>query len=196
MSSNESERVHVAVDVMTLWYACKDRFGPGVRINYGKLVDLIQSSKRTEERIVKLYAYIITLSDEEETSYQHEIPKNAKFVSFLEKRGYEVKNRILSNCSSITRRQLVTDWVVGITLDAVSVIDTYDTFCLVSGSGDYTMLVNNLKEKDKFVEIVTPKECEPFVLIGKADRIINLTQREMYKEDWVDGEHSQKSRTH
>lgn len=197
-SSNAPERVYVAVDVMTLWYIFKEHLGPGKRVHYDRLISLILRNRRSVDRQLNLVAYTITVESNEDIDPKtKQSPKNIKFINLLKGLGYTVKNRSVNKEAGLNKRQLATDWVVGISIDAVHEINTYDTFCLVSGCGDYTMLVNTLKEKGKYVEAVVPRDCEPHILVGKADRVIHLTNREIYVEDWVsNGEHSQKPRTH
>jgi hypothetical protein len=183
---NAPERVYVAVDVMSIWHAVQDSLGTGYRINYERLINFIQNNRRNDDRIISLNAYIITVSTDLEISQPNKCyPKNTKFIKILEDLGYSVKNRVVCQDPGPARKWYATDWIAGISIDALCKLKEYDTFCLVSGSGDYSMLINNLKEHNKYVEIITTKGREPRILSGKADRILTLTQYEMYIVDWA-----------
>jgi uncharacterized LabA/DUF88 family protein len=186
------ERVFCAVDIMNLWYTGRVQYGPGVRVNYGKLKDLIRSQKLgAYPRSLKLIAYTITASakqEEEDGSVSHhEQPRNAKFLETLKKAGYEVKNRNLYIEKGL-KKPFASDWDVGIAIDAINNVNDYDTFCLVSGDGDYALLIEDLKARNKYVEVITFEAATSRILYASANRVIHLTENEIFRQDPASGE--------
>jgi uncharacterized LabA/DUF88 family protein len=197
-SSAQIERVFVAVDIMNLWYAARDQYGKEVRVNYDKLKKLIQQRALGRyPRQLQLRAYTITASTRTmpDGSTEHlDQPRNTKFLGTLRTSGYEIKNRNLYTEKGV-KKPFASDWDVGIAIDAVSYADEYDTFCLVSGDGDYAVLIENLKSRSKYVEVVTFQNVTSRKLYDTADRVIHLTKNELYRQDPIRGEpSSQKSR--
>lgn len=185
---DQVERVFVAVDVMNLWYSGRDHLGSSVRVNYGKLKDLIRSRKLGSiPRALRLIAY--TISTEEGSR-----DRNTKFIETLQKAGYEVRNRNLQREKGLTK-PFASDWDVGIAVDAIKFVDNYDTFSLVSGDGDYAILLDELRQRNKYVEVITFKETASRLLHTSANRVIHLTDNEIFRRDYTDGEpNSQKPR--
>lgn len=185
------ERVRVAVDVMNLWYAGRDQFGRDVRVNFDKLRNLIQSHNIGRyPRKLKLVAYTITASakvDNNITTY-HNQPRNEKFLETLQKAGYEIRNRNLYLEKGV-KKPFASDWDVGITIDTLHSMTDYDTFCLVSGDGDYALLIDDLKSHNKYVEVVTFESVTSRKLYASADRVIHLTENELFsRQDPPSGE--------
>lgn len=198
LPTDSVERVYVAVDVMNLWYSGRAQFGPGVRVNYGKLKDLIRNKRLGNySRVLKLVAYTITASTKQEDDgsvTHHDQPRNAKFLDTLQKAGYEIKNRNLYMEKGL-KKPFASDWDVGIAIDAINNIDKYDTFCLVSGDGDYALLIEDLKARNKYVEVITFEETTSRILYTSADRVIHITENEIFRQDPYGGESNpQKSR--
>lgn len=191
------ERVFVAVDVMNLWYSGKAHFGPKTRVNYGRLKDLIRSRQLgSYPRALRLIAYTITPSakhQEDGSLKYYQQPPNTKFLDTLQRAGYEIKDRKLHVEKGLSK-PYASDWDVGIAVDAVSHADEYDTFCLVSGDGDYALMIENLKARNKYVEVITFKSTASRLLHVSADRVIYITEEEIFTQDSRHGDDSQKSR--
>lgn len=171
---------------MNLWYSGKAHYGAGTRVNYGKLKDLIRNKQLgAYPRALQLVAYTITAStkQEDDGSVKHfSQPRNAKFLDTLHKAGYEIKNRNLYMEKGL-KKPYASDWDVGIAVDAISCIDNFDTFCLVSGDGDYAPLIDRLKLKNKYVEVVTFESTASRLIHVSADRVIHITEEEIFKQD-------------
>jgi len=181
---NRVERVFVAVDVMNLWYSGRDHLGSDVRVHYGKLKDLIRNRKLGSiPRALRLIAYTISTENH-----------NTKFIETLQKAGYEVRNRNIQREKGLDK-PFASDWDVGIAVDAIKFIDDYDTFSLVSGDGDYAILLDELQQRNKYVEVITFKETASRLLHTSANRVIHLTDNEIFRRDYTVGEpNSQKPR--
>jgi uncharacterized LabA/DUF88 family protein len=75
-----------------------------------------------------------------------------------------------------------TDWDIGITIDALDNLDDYDTFVLLSGNGDYHILLKDLKDRGKRVEVVTFENLYSHLLHDSADEIIFISDSEIFRE--------------
>jgi uncharacterized LabA/DUF88 family protein len=194
---SDVERVFAAVDIMNLWYSGREMLGIDVRVNYAKLKDLIYSkSLGSYPRIVHLVAYTITASarqDKDGSIKHHNEPPNAKFMDSLKKIGYEIRNRNLY-IEKGPKKPYASDWDVGIAIDAIDKINEYDTFCLASGDGDYAILIENLRARNKYVEVVTFNGTTSKLIHATANRVTYLTENELFRQDPGGEPHSQKPR--
>lgn len=137
------ERVFVATDVSNLWKTCKEEFGPFARVDFEMLstfVPRLCHSKDVEQRLV---AYIVT-----DPAQRHRA-----FRKVLRSFGYEVKERFLRH-DKISGKPTRSDWDIGITIDALDQLDTYDTFVLMSGDGDFSLLLEYLNKKSKRTVVI------------------------------------------
>jgi uncharacterized LabA/DUF88 family protein len=172
-------RVLVAVDVMNVWYTGRYQFGDGTRINYAKLVELLT---RTFPNLqLTLLAYTVSATTRRTGSGKIKTtgPRNQKFIASLTKLGFHVKDRTMVSEKNAAK-PFGTDWDVGITLDAMKEIDNYDTFVLVSGDGDYALLLAELKKQGKRVEVITFESSASRLLHQEADKVTYLTENEIF----------------
>jgi uncharacterized LabA/DUF88 family protein len=185
-SNPNVERVYVAVDVSNLWHSSREQFGINARVDFEKLRDLILSKKLARiPRQARLVAYTITASTRIRASGKIRYVdknKNDRFLSTLKRLGFEVRNRNMHAEKGI-KKAYHTDWDVGIAMDAIKFIDTYDTFTLVSGDGDYSILIEELREKGKFVEVVTVESTTSRILHVTANRVMNITEDQLYFQE-------------
>lgn len=173
-----SERVFVAVDVNNLWSTCQDLFGEEYRISYPALLDRIYSF----DRDLLLHAYVVPMPYQRiDRSGQLIItpPKNKRFIEYLENVGFSVKERRM-RYERLTMNPFGANW--DIRIDATTNLDSYDTFVLFSGNGDYQVLIEDLKECGKRVEVATFRTGFSHLLHGRADEIIYLGESEVFKE--------------
>jgi len=177
------ERILVAVDVSNLWRSCQEVFGNWYRVNYIALQKKIRA-QRFHECNIKFIAYTVTLPPKwigreggRRKKLTHE---NDKFLTYLRLKGFEVKNLVAKTEKSVNK-PFHTDWDVGIALDAVNLANTYDTFMLVSGDGDYSILLEDLRKRDKRVEVVTFEQTTSRTLHLAADKVIFLTEKEVFQ---------------
>jgi len=115
-----------------------------------------------------LVAYIVTNSKK----------KHHAFYSALRNYGFSVKERYMAWSKSNTIMK--TDWDVGITIDALDQIDSYDTFALASGDGDFTQLLRYLKAKGKRTIVLTFEHSASKSLYSVADELFILTEDVVY----------------
>ena len=178
-------RVFVAVDVNNLWHSCRQVFGADYRVSFQALKDLISKLYQDGKREFTFVAYAITLPYRKQLKDGRQVrlpPRNARFLESMEKMGYLVKTRQMEFAKG-EAKPFGTDWDVGITIDALDTIDTYDVFVLVSGDGDYSPLLNNLRAKSKRIEVVTFKKATSQLLYTAADSITYLGLDEVFVQE-------------
>lgn len=155
-------RVFVACDVANLWKSCREQFGTDARVDFEVLSRIVPSIFEGEGQQVdqRLVAYIVTNPDQ----------KHQAFEDVLNTFGYEVRERFMRYEKGFGA--LRTDWDVGITIDAIDRAEEYDLFVLVSGDGDFTMLLDYLGEKkDKETMVVSFQHSLSALLHRSADRV-------------------------
>lgn len=118
-------KIAIFVDVQNIYYTTRQIYGR--QFDYRKLWARIES----EGDIVQATAYAIERND----------PGQIKFQNALRSIGFEVKLKPF-----IQRRDgsAKGDWDVGITIDVLEVAQDVDTIVLLSGDGDFDMLVQKV----------------------------------------------------
>ena len=119
------QKIAIFVDVQNIYYTSRDTYQR--QFNYRKFWQLISE----QGEIVTAYAYAIQRNDDA----QHKFQKALKHI------GFEVKLKPF-----IQRRDgsAKGDWDVGITIDVMEVAKTVDTVILLSGDGDFDLLLNKV----------------------------------------------------
>ena len=108
--------------------------------------------------IVKAVAYAIDRGDE----------KQRQFQNILKAIGFEVKLKPFIQRADGTAKG---DWDVGITLDAVEYAKDADVLVLVSGDGDFALLVDKLRgDFNVSVEVYGVSKLTANSLINAASR--------------------------
>lgn len=171
------ERVYVAVDVNNLWHSCQQVFGREYRVSYPHLKQMILDLRYEKvPREVVFVAYVI-----EVPSRNSKTPRNARFIEYLRGLGFKIKKRRMQHDKS-TGKPYGTDWDVGIALDAMTLQNTYDTFTLVSGDGDYAIMIEKLKWLGKRTEVITFERTTSQLLHQEADNVIFLKEDHIFPE--------------
>ncbi len=129
------KKVAIFVDVQNVYYTARQTYGRSFDYNKFWL-------KATANRdVVKAFAYAIDRGDK----------KQREFQNILRAIGFEVKLKPFIQRSDGSAKG---DWDVGITLDAMEYAEQADIVILVSGDGDFDLLVNKLRiDKGKTVEV-------------------------------------------
>jgi uncharacterized LabA/DUF88 family protein len=120
------KKIAVFVDVQNIYYTTRDAYGR--QFNYEKLWGLISS----ERDIVSATAYAIDRGDH----------KQIKFQDALKHIGFTVKLKPYIQRSDGSAKG---DWDVGITIDVLEAAKDVDTVILLSGDGDFDMLLEKVK---------------------------------------------------
>ncbi len=162
----QTERVYVAVDVSNLWYACRKEYGGSKRLDFGALAKFVVALRRPRVIMPELVAYIVS----------HAKTNTESFSRALRSLGYRVRERHMSytKVSKTLNKPFRTDWDVGITIDALDQIDSYDTFVLVSGDGDFSQLIDYLRFRKKTTVVLSFKNALSMGLYNHAHEVAVL----------------------
>ena len=157
------KRIAVFVDVQNIYYTTKQAFGRS--FDYRKFWHDLEFMGE----IVMANAYAIESNNEGQK----------KFQSALRAIGFEVKLK-----PYIQRRDgsAKGDWDVGITLDVVDAAASVDVVVLLSGDGDFSLLLEKVR-LDHGVEthVYGVKKLTAMGLIGSADRFTSIDTQFLQK---------------
>ena len=123
------KKIAVFVDVQNIYYTTRQAYGR--QFDYRKLMQRI----RTEGEIVSATAYAIHCGDE----------KQLKFQNTLKQIGFTVKLKPYIQRSDGSAKG---DWDVGIAIDVLEAAKDVDTVVLLSGDGDFDLLLEKIKKDD------------------------------------------------
>ncbi|CAH7163002.1 Nuclease [Vibrio chagasii] len=150
------ENIAILVDVQNVYYTTRDKYRSNFDYNQFWYV-------ATEGRhIVAAHAYAISSQD----------PKQRQFHHILRGVGFDVKLKPF-----IQRRDgsAKGDWDVGIALDAIELAENVDTIVLVSGDGDFEILVERIKQRfGKKVEVYGVPGLTAQNLIDSASKFVPI----------------------
>lgn len=122
------KKIAVFVDVQNIYYTTRDSFQR--QFNYRKLWDIIQS----QGEIVTAFAYATQRVDD----------KQIKFQDALKHIGFTVKLKPYIQRKDGSAKG---DWDVGITIDVMEQAENVDTIILLSGDGDFDLLLKKVHAK-------------------------------------------------
>ena len=150
------EKVVLFVDVQNVYYTTKQAFGRN--FDYNEFWQQATSNRQ----VVKAIAYAIDRGD----------AKQKEFQNILRAIGFEVKLKPFIQRSDGTAKG---DWDVGITIDALEYSKDADIVILVSGDGDFDLLVNKLKvDKDTRVEVYGVESLTALSLVNAASEFVPI----------------------
>ncbi len=127
------KKIAIFVDVQNIYYTTRQAYGR--QFNYRKLWQRISA----EGDIISATAYAIHRGDD----------KQLKFQNALKQIGFTVKLKPYIQRSDGTAKG---DWDVGITIDVMDAAKDVDTVVLLSGDGDFDLLLEKIK-KDYAVSV-------------------------------------------
>lgn len=146
------DKVAIFVDVQNVYYTVRQQFQR--HFNY----NTFWAQVTKDRELVGAYAYAIDKGD----------AKQQNFQQILRRIGFEVK---LKNFIQRRDGSAKGDWDVGITLDMMEVAPTADVLVLVSGDGDFAMLLDRIRDRhDKIVEVYGVRALTAEALIDSAHR--------------------------
>lgn len=120
------KKIAIFVDVQNIYYTTRDTYGR--QFNYRKLWQQLSA----EGEIVSATAYAIARNDDSQI----------KFQDALKHIGFEVKLKPYIQRSDGSAKG---DWDVGITIDVMQTAPDVDTVVLLSGDGDFDLLLQKVK---------------------------------------------------
>jgi uncharacterized LabA/DUF88 family protein len=121
------KKIAIFVDVQNIYYTTRQAYGR--QFNYRKLWQRISS----EGEIISATAYAIHRGDD----------KQLKFQNALKHIGFTVKLKPYIQRSDGSAKG---DWDVGITIDVLEAAKDLDTVVLLSGDGDFDLLLEKIKK--------------------------------------------------
>lgn len=150
------QKVLLLVDVQNVYYTVRQVYGCNFDYN------AFWSRATAGRQVVKAFAYATERGDQ----------KQREFQNILRAIGFEVK---LKNFIQRADGSAKGDWDVGITIDAMEYAAAADVVVLlVSGDGDFDLLVNKLVEKGKIVEVYGVPKLTASALINAASKFIPI----------------------
>ncbi|MCP8690051.1 LabA-like NYN domain-containing protein [Marinobacterium sedimentorum] len=157
------QRVVLLVDVQNVYYTTRQVFGANFDYN------TFWSVATENRQVIKSVAYAIDKGDK----------KQREFQNILRAIGFEVKLKPFIQRADGSAKG---DWDVGITIDALEYSEQADIIVLVSGDGDFDILVNKLRiEKGKVVEVYGVAKLTATSLLNAADRFIPINNELLLK---------------
>ncbi len=121
------KKIAIFVDVQNIYYTTRQAYSR--QFDYRKLMKRI----RTEGEIVSATAYAIYRCDE----------KQLKFQNALKQMGFTVKLKPYIQRSDGSAKG---DWDVGIAIDVLEAAKDVDTVVLLSGDGDFDLLLEKINK--------------------------------------------------
>ena len=144
-------RTALFADVQNIYYTTRDAFGRA--FDYRKLWQIVSS----QGPITHAFAYAVDRGD----------PQQKKFQSALRHIGFDVKLKPLIRRADGSAKG---DWDVGITIDVMDTAPSVKRVILLSGDGDFELLVNKIRvEYDVYVEVYGVSTLTANALIDSAD---------------------------
>ena len=120
------KKIAIFVDVQNIYYTTRDSYGR--QFNYRKLWQQLSD----EGEIISANAYAIARNDDSQI----------KFQDALRHIGFEVKLKPYIQRKDGSAKG---DWDVGITIDVMQTAPDVDTVILLSGDGDFDLLLTKIR---------------------------------------------------
>lgn len=152
------KKIALFVDVQNIYYTTRQAFGR--QFNYRTFWQTLSE----QGDIVIANAYAIARNDDQ----QHKFQKALKHI------GFNVKLKPFIQRADGSAKG---DWDVGITLDVVEAASDVDVICLLSGDGDFDLLLQKVAAKhgiETWVYGVAPLSAGS--LIQSASRFVEIDQ--------------------
>jgi len=121
------KKIAVFVDVQNIYYTTRQSYGK--KFNYRQLWQRLSA----EGEIVSAIAYAIERNDEMQQQFQkilRQIGFDVKLKPYIQRKDGSAKG----------------DWDVGITIDVMQIANQVDTVVLLSGDGDFDLLLKKIVE--------------------------------------------------
>lgn len=122
------KKIAVFADVQNIYYTTRDKFGRP--FNYRKLLETLSQ----QGELVVANAYAIDRGD----------GGQMRFQSALAQMGFKVKLKPYIQRSDGSAKG---DWDVGIAIDVMEAAPDVDTVVLLSGDGDFDLLLDKIRER-------------------------------------------------
>ena len=152
------QSVTIFVDVQNIYYTTKQRFGRNFNYN------AFWAKATANRKVVGAYAYAIGRGDE----------KQKQFQNILRAIGFEIKLKPFIQRADGSAKG---DWDVGITLDVMEYAKKSDVVILLSGDGDFDLLVHKVKKDfNNIVEVYGVADLTADSLVNAASKFIAIEE--------------------
>ncbi|WP_417864629.1 NYN domain-containing protein [Vreelandella venusta] len=149
-------KVAILVDIQNVYYTVREAYGKN--FDYNKFWAQVTADRD----VVAAFCYAIDRGDQ----------KQREFQNILKAIGFNVKLKPFIQRSDGSAKG---DWDVGIALDAMEYAEQADIIVLVSGDGDFDLLVNKIRVKyGKKVEVYGVPQLTAAALINAASEFIAI----------------------
>jgi len=144
------ENVSLFVDIQNVYYTTKSAYNRNFDYNN------FWAKATKGRKVYKAFAYAVNRNDQ----------KQMEFQNILRAIGFEVKLKSYIQRSDGSSKG---DWDVGITIDVMEYANESDRIVLVTGDGDFAILVRKIRSKyDIPVEVYGVRELTALSLINAA----------------------------
>ncbi|MDQ7735224.1 NYN domain-containing protein [Halomonas sp. SpR1] len=148
--------VAIFVDIQNVYYTVRETYGRN--FDYNKFWARVTANRE----VIKAVCYAIDRGDQ----------KQREFQNILRAIGFDVKLKPFIQRSDGSAKG---DWDVGIALDAMEYAEKADVIVLVSGDGDFDLLVQKIRAKHgKKVEVYGVPQLTAASLINAANEFIGI----------------------
>ncbi|WP_157600147.1 NYN domain-containing protein [Saccharospirillum impatiens] len=148
--------VALFVDVQNVYYTTREAYGR--RFDYNRF----WQQATANEKVVVAYAYAIERGDE----------KQRQFQNILRAIGFTLRLKPYIQRQDGTAKG---DWDVGITLDVIETAPAVDRVVLVSGDGDFDLLVEKVRQNHGVqVDVYGVPDLTARSLVRAASRFIPI----------------------
>jgi len=153
-----TEKVSVFVDVQNVYYTCRDTYRRN--FDYNKFWAEITRDRE----LLGAVAYATDRGD----------AKQMQFQNILHAIGFTVKLRpVLKRLDGTTK----ADWDVGITLDVYEAAQESDTIVLVTGDGDFDVLLARIRKRFNTRSVVYGVPAlTSTLLVSEADEFVPIKE--------------------
>lgn len=155
------ESIGIFVDIQNIYYTTRDAFSRP--FNYRSLWATL--SEQYSINVAKAYA--IASAN----------PQQQKFQQALQHIGFDVKTKPFIQRADGSAKG---DWDVGITIDMLEHCGNVDHVLLMSGDGDFALLLDAIKRKyDCKTHVLSVESLTAFNLISSADHYQAITKKHL-----------------
>ena len=152
------KRIGVFIDVQNVYLTTQAVFGRG-KINFSRLRDYFNNG---EGNLVTLNAF---------TCYDPDNEGQRAFINALGLSGYRVISKPLRR---LPDGSIKANMDLEMAIEVLSQADCLDEIVLVTGDGDFKVLIDYLSVKGKVVTVLGPERLTSLELIQACHRFLNL----------------------
>ncbi|PPD34703.1 MAG: nuclease [Methylomonas sp.] len=152
------QKVAIFADVQNIYYTCRHRYQK--HFSYGAFWQQATANRH----VVAAFAYAIERGDAKQRGFQH----------ILKDIGFQIKLKPFIQRSDGSAKG---DWDVGITLDMLEMAEQVDVVILLSGDGDFQLLLQKVRERYQVEsEVYGVATLTAQTLINAADRFVAIEE--------------------